>query len=73
MKKFTLVGTNCAGISSKWQSFDKLIDDLKPAVFFGQETKLRKKQKFKISNSDYNVFRLERESTGLKACACQGR
>ena len=59
-----LVGTNCAGLNSKWQSFNKLINDLKPSIFLGQETKLRKKQKFQIVDPDYTVFRLERENTG---------
>ena len=45
-----LVGMNCAGLNSKWQSFNKLILDLSPGVFFGQETKLTKKQNFKIQN-----------------------
>ena len=60
-QKLTFVGTNCAGLSSKWQSFNKLINDIKPAVFFGQETKLKKKLKFKVENSKYIIFRLERE------------
>ena len=60
-QKLTFVVTNCAGLSSKWQSFNKLINDIKPAVFFGQETKLKKKQKFKVENSKYIIFRLERE------------
>ena len=63
-QKLTFVGTNCSGISSKWQSFNKLLSDLKPAVFFGQETKLRNRQKFKVENPKYTVFRLERVKTG---------
>ena len=55
---------NCAGLNSKWQSFNKLMSDINPGVFFGQETKLTKKQKFKIENQNYTVFRLEREKTG---------
>ena len=55
---------NCAGISSKWQSFNKLVNDISPSVFFLQETKLYKKQKFKIDNEDFVIFRLEREKTG---------
>ena len=55
---------NCAGLSSKWQSFNKLINDLSPSAFFLQETKLGKKQKFNIENSDYTIFRLAREKTG---------
>ena len=54
----TFVGTNCAGLSSKWQSFNKLLNDIKPAAFFAQETKLNKKQKFKTDNPEYVIFRL---------------
>jgi hypothetical protein len=59
-----MTGMNCAGLSSKWQSFNKLINDLSPSAFFLQETKLSKKQKFNIENSDYTIFRLAREKTG---------
>ena len=64
IQKLTFVGTNCAGLSSKWQSFNKLIDDIKPAVFFGQETKLNKKQKFKVNNSQAREGKIWRWGTG---------
>ena len=63
-KNLVLAGMNCAGLSSKWQSFNKLINDISPGAFFAQETKLNKKQKFKIENPEYIIFRLEREATG---------
>ena len=55
---------NCAGLSSKWQSLNKLINDLSPCAFFLQETKLKKKQIFHIDNKDYIIFRLKREHSG---------
>ena len=55
---------NCAGLKSKWQSFNKIISDISPAVFFLQETKLNSKQKFKIENPEYCIFRLERLKSG---------
>ena len=63
-RKLLLSGMNCAGINSKWQSFNKLINDVSPGVFFLQETKLTAKQKFKIDNQEYVIFRLERKQTG---------
>ena len=43
--RLTLAGMNCAGLSSKWQYFNKLINDKSPRAFFLQETKLNKKTK----------------------------
>ena len=60
----TLIGINCNGLNSKWQSFNKIIHDLKPCVFFLQETKLPHKQQFKSDTSEYCIFRLEREKSG---------
>ena len=58
-----MVGINCNGLNSKWQSFDKIIHDLKPCAFFLQETKLPPKQHFKSDTSEYVIFRLEREKS----------
>ena len=60
----TMVGINCNGLNSKWQSFDNIIHDLKPCAFFLQETKLPQKQQFKSDTMDYVIFRLEREKSG---------
>ena len=60
----TMVGINCNGINSKWQSFNKIIHDIKPCAFFLQETKLPRKQLFKSDTSEYVIFRLEREKSG---------
>ena len=59
----TLIGINCNGLNSKWQSFDKIIHDLNPCAFFLQETKLPIKQPFKSSTNEYVIFRLEREKS----------
>ena len=40
--KLRLVGVNANGIKSKMISFQRMISELKPGVFFLQETKLRK-------------------------------
>ena len=60
----TLVGINCNGLNSKWQSFNKILHDLNPCAFFLQETKLPKKQLFKLNTNEYVIFRLEREQSG---------
>ena len=60
----TMVGINCNGLNSKWQSFDKIVHDLKPCVFFLQETKLPPKQQFKSDTQEYVIFRPEREKSG---------
>ena len=62
--KMIFVGMNCAGLSSKWQSLNKLIGDISPCAFFLQEIKLKKIHVFKIENKEYVIFRLERENTG---------
>ena len=63
-RTMTMVGINCNGLNSKWQSFNKIIHDLKPCAFFLQETKLPKMQSFKLNTNEYVIFRLEREKSG---------
>ena len=60
----TIVGINCNGLNSKWQSFDTLIHDLNPYAFFLQETKLSTNQPFKSDTNEYVIFKLEREKSG---------
>ena len=38
-KELVIVGINAAGITSKLESFDKMIYDLKPSVWLMQESK----------------------------------
>ena len=63
----TMVGINCDGINSNWQSFNKIFHDIKPwpwpCAFFLQGTKLPTKQAFKSNTNDYIIFRLEREKS----------
>ena len=42
-----LVGINGAGLSPKFDSFDKMLSDLSPSVFFIEETKLKRPGGFK--------------------------
>ena len=62
-RTMTMVGINCNGLNSKWQSFNSILHDLKPCAFFLQETKLPKKQSFKLNTNEYVIFRLEREKS----------
>ena len=60
-KNVTFVGVNAAGLISKAASFDSLLSNLKPSVFFAQETKCRTKGKIKTENySNYHIYELIR-------------
>ena len=48
------LGVNSAGLRSKLSTFHKVINDLKPSVFFIQETKLKEEGHVKID--DYVIF-----------------
>ena len=52
VKNIKLVGVNSAGLSSKLDSFDSLLSNLMPSIFFVQETKFRANGKLKTVNSD---------------------
>ena len=64
-KSVNIVGINSAGITSKIQSFDKLLFDIKPSIFMLQETKRKQgAPKMKAHNLDnYQVFELRRDMT----------
>ena len=48
---FRIVAVNCAGITSKMESFNKMLFDRKPSVWFLQETKRKiNDSKMKASN-----------------------
>ena len=51
-RKMKLIGVNCAGLSSKLYSFDKMLKDIQPAIFFLQETKLKRVGKINTENSN---------------------
>ena len=55
--EFDLLGVNAAGLSSKLYSFDNLLAEIKPGVFFIEETKMRTEGKIKTENSsNYQIF-----------------
>ena len=51
---------NLAGFKSKFTTFKKVLSELKPSVFFIQETKFKTEGKFKLDN--YLVFELLRKN-----------
>ena len=55
-----LLGVNSAGIRSKMMTFQKVLNDLKPGVFFLQETKMKEIGRLKCEN--YIVFENIREN-----------
>ena len=59
-----MVGINYIGLNAKWQSFNKIIHDLKHCAFFLQETNLPQKQQFKSDTKEYFIFRLDRQLSG---------
>ena len=60
-KSLRFLGVNTAGLKSKLTSFKKVITDLKPSVFFLQETKFKEEGNIKLGN-DYIVYELLRKS-----------
>ena len=57
------VGINSAGLTSKLESFDVLLSNLGPSVFFLQETKFRMNGKVKTTNSaNYHIYELVRKN-----------
>ena len=59
-KSLRLLGVNSAGIRSKMMTFKKVLNDLKPGVFFLQETKMKEIGRLKCEN--YIVFENIREN-----------
>ena len=54
------LGVNAAGLGSKMTTFKKILFELKPSVFFVQETKLRNEGRLKLEN--YQMFELIRKT-----------
>ena len=54
------MGVNSAGLGSKLSTFKKVLSELKPAVFFIEETKFKDAGKLKIDN--FFVYELVREN-----------
>ena len=61
--KIRIIAINSAGITSKMESFDKVIFDRKPSIWFLQETKRKfTDSKMKAKNLiNYQIFELKRE------------
>ena len=57
-----ILGNNAAGILNKLESFKRNIIKFQPSVFFVQETKCRRKNKFK--HPDYVIFEHVRKNSG---------
>ena len=64
-KSIQVVGVNAAGITSKLDSFDKLLFDRKPAIWMMQETKRKiTDPQIKTNNLiNYQIFEMKREKT----------
>ena len=65
------LGVNAAGLRSKLTSFYKVVSDLKPSVFFIQETKFQDIGKLKLQNYIiYEFVRQNRDGGGGLALGC---
>ena len=61
-----IMGANSAGLSSKKKSFESIIDNRKPSIFFLQETKMKRQGKIKIEGYQiYELVRSEKHGGGL--------
>ena len=70
-KSLRLLGVNSAGLRSKLMTFKKVLNDLKPGVFFVEETKMRDPGKLKFENYIvYEKVRKNRDGGGGLALGC---
>ena len=70
-KSLRFLGVNAAGIRSKLLTFQKVVAELKPSVFFVEETKLKDNGRIKLDN--YIIFekiRQNRDGGGGLALGC---
>ena len=60
-----MLGVNAAGIKSKLESFEFVLDKLKPQIWAIQETKLKRKETIKVESIErkYQVYYLSRNET----------
>ena len=67
------LGVNTAGLKSKFTSFKKVINELKPSVFFAQETKFREEGNIKLGDEYlvYEFLRKNEKGGGGLALGCQ--
>ena len=47
-KNIIVMGSNAAGLSSKMESFEHIVNLVKPSIFFLQKTKMRREGKIKL-------------------------
>ena len=60
------MGVNAAGLGSKRMTFRNVISELKPSVFFVEETKFKDVGKLKLENFIiYELVRQNREGGGI--------
>ena len=60
-----LVGVNAAGLSSKFQSFENMLNSINPGVFFIEETKMKRPGKIKTESCEkYIIYELIRKKKG---------
>ena len=59
-KTIRFLGVNAAGLQSKILSFKKVLSELKPSVFFLEETKMKFEGKIRIEN--YMIFEKVRQN-----------
>ena len=59
-KQLRFIGINAAGLRPKLFTFKKILHELKPSVFFIEETKYKDEGKIKLEN--YVIFELVRKS-----------
>ena len=71
-KQLRFLGVNSAGLRSKLSTFKKILSELKPSVFFIEETKFKDEGKIKL-DSNYAIFeqvRKSRDGGGGLAIGC---
>ena len=59
-KNIRFLGVNAAGLRPKLTTFKKIVSELKPSLFFIEETKYKDEGKLKVDN--YSIFEKVRES-----------
>ena len=67
----TTISLQCAGLSSKLQSFDRVLSEVAPSIVFMQETKVTKPIRTEHT-SGYDIFQLPRINSnggGVALCA----
>ena len=59
-KSIRFLGVNANGLKSRMFTFKKVLRDLKPSVFFVEETKFKEEGQLKLDN--FSIFELTRKS-----------